>query len=83
MRPQWKSRLDQLLGELKKSPSILRLSYLADVEDPVLAQRRLNSVKREVAGLWKQANCCYALTIETETYWRRGAPASRSGLAND
>ena len=83
MRPQWKSRFDLLLGELKKSPSILRLSYLADVEDPVLAQRRLNSVKREVAGLWKQANCCYALTIETETYWRRGAPPSRSRLAHD
>ena len=83
MRPQWKPRLDLLLGELKKSPSILRLSYLADVENPVLAQRRLDSVKREVTGLWKQANCCYALTIETETYWRRGAPPARRGLAND
>lgn len=83
MRPQWKPRLDLLLGELKKSPSILRLSYLADVEDPAVVQRRLNSVKREVAGLWKRANCCYALTIETEIYWRRGAPPSRSGLAND
>lgn len=83
MRPQWIPRIELLLGELKKSPSILRLSYLADVEDPAVAQRRLESVKREVAGLWKRANCCYALTIETETYWRRGAPPSRAGLAND
>jgi hypothetical protein len=83
MRLQWIPRIELLLGELKKSPSILRLSYLADVEDPALAQRRLASVKREVAGLWKRANCCYALTIETETYWRTGAPPSRSRLAND
>jgi len=83
MRPQWKPRLELLLAELKKSPSILRLSYLADVEDPAVARRRLDSVKQELAGTWKRANCCYALTIETEIYWRRGAPAARRGLAND
>ena len=74
MRPQWEDRIGLLLGELKKSPSILRLSYLADVEDPAAAQQRLESIKRQVAELWKQANCCYALTIETELYWRRGSP---------
>ena len=83
MRPQWTSRMDILLEELKKSPSVLRLSYLADVEEVELAKRRLDSIKREVAARWKKGSPGYVLSIETEIYWRRGAPPDRSGLSND
>ena len=34
MRPQWRPRVNLLLEELQKGPAVLRLSYLADVEDP-------------------------------------------------
>jgi large repetitive protein len=83
MRPQWTPRIAILLAELKKSPSILRLSYLADVEDPALAQRRLDRVKREITAQWKEASGDFVLAIEIEIYWRRGAPPDRRRLSND
>jgi hypothetical protein len=83
MRPQWVPRIAVLLAELKKSPSVLRLSYLADVEEVALAKQRLDSVKREVAAGWKKGSPGYVLSIETEIYWRRGAPPDRRGLSNE
>ena len=78
MRPQWKHRVGLLLGELKKSPSTLRLSYVADIEDPELVDRRLAAVKKEIADAWEALDCCYQLTIEPEVFWRTGEPPPRS-----
>ena len=39
MRPQWKPRINLLLSELTKAPAVLRLSYVADVEDEALVLR--------------------------------------------
>ncbi len=77
VRPQWRTRFDILLDELRKSPSILRISYLADVEDEGIVKARLDAVKQEVAKRWVELNCCYRLTIETEIFWRRGGPPVR------
>jgi hypothetical protein len=33
-----------------------------------------------VSREWEALECCYKLTIETEVYWRRGAPPKRSGV---
>jgi uncharacterized repeat protein (TIGR01451 family) len=74
MRPQWRPRLDLLLAELRKSRSILRLSYLADVEEKPLADRRLESVDHTISDAWHAMNCCYELTIEREVFWLRGSP---------
>ncbi len=74
MRLQWRARLDLLLAELRKSRSILRLSYLADVEDKPLADRRLESVDHTISDAWRAMNCCYELTIEREVFWLRGSP---------
>jgi uncharacterized repeat protein (TIGR01451 family) len=74
MRPQWRPRLDLLLAELRKSRSVLRLSYLADVEDKALADRRLEGVTQTIRDAWRQMNCCYELTIEREVFWLRGSP---------
>ncbi len=74
MRPQWVSRIGLLLDELRKAPAVLRLSYLADVEDEALATARVNALKRDIADRWAQLNCCYVLTTETEIFWRRGGP---------
>ena len=41
MRSQWKPRMTLLLTELQKSPAVLRLSYLADLEDEGLVEQRL------------------------------------------
>jgi len=74
MRAQWRPRLDLLLTELRKSRSVLHLSYLADVEDKQLVDRRLEAIDRGITDAWRAMNCCYELTIEREVYWLRGSP---------
>jgi large repetitive protein len=80
IREQWKPRLDVLLGELRKAPSLLRLSYVADTEDASLVDRRMQAVKRQLTEAWGVEKDRYALTIEPEVFWRRGAPPKRSDL---
>jgi uncharacterized repeat protein (TIGR01451 family)/fimbrial isopeptide formation D2 family protein len=79
MRAQWKPRLELLIRELRKAPATLRLSYVADVEEAGLVDRRLVAVERAIADAWRALDM-YALDIEREVYWRRGAPPDRSGL---
>jgi uncharacterized repeat protein (TIGR01451 family) len=74
MRPQWRPRVDLLLAELRKSRSVLRLSYLADVEDKPLVDRRLEAIAQAIRDAWLAMNCCYELTIEREVFWLRGSP---------
>jgi hypothetical protein len=66
-----------LLEELRKAPAVLRLSYVADIEDAALVGRRLESVKGQLTEAWDAANYSYVLTIEPEVFWRRGAPPKR------
>jgi len=80
MRIQWKPRVDLLMDELKKGPSILRISYLAEVEDEALVDARVKALKEEIARRWSQLNGSYKLEIETEIFWRTGAPPDRSSL---
>ncbi len=74
LRLQWRPRLDLLLAELRKSRSVLHLSYLADVEDKPLVDRRLEAVDHAITDAWRAMNCCYELTIEREVFWLRGSP---------
>jgi len=74
LRIQWTGRIAHLLEELKKGPSVLRLSYLGDVERNKLVQERLAALKKEITEQWKESNGSYRLDIETEIFWRRGAP---------
>jgi hypothetical protein len=74
MRPQWKPRIALLLEELQKAPGILRLSYVADVENEGLVDDRLAAVEKQIAEAWEVLGG-YELTIEPEIFWRRGAPA--------
>jgi len=71
LRLQWQPRIDLLLKELKKAPSVLRLSYLAEIESKRLVEQRLKALKKEIAGKWGDG---YPLTVETEIFWRRGGP---------
>lgn len=80
MRKHWQPRLDLLLEQLQKAPAVLRLSYLADIEDEALVQRRLAVIKQEVMQRWQGLNCCYALTVEPEVFWRLGAPPERTSM---
>lgn len=75
MREQWKPRIEMLLAEMRKAPSILRISYLGDAEDPAVAKARTEAVKREIAARWEQE--LYPLTVETEVYWRKGGPPEK------
>jgi uncharacterized repeat protein (TIGR01451 family) len=74
MRLQWRPRLDLLLAELRNGRSVLHLSYLADIEDKPLVDRRLEAVEQTIKDAWRAMNCCYELTIEREVYWLRGSP---------
>ena len=76
LRLQWKSKINQLLKELKKAPSVLRLSYLGDIEPKGLVNKRLKALKKTIASQWKKSIDGYPLNIETEIYWRRGSPVS-------
>jgi len=84
------------MEELQKGPAVLRLSYLADVEDARLVEQRMDGVKSEIMQSWKAlagqepecserrsagaANSCYQLTIEPEVFWRRGAPPKQAAV---
>jgi hypothetical protein len=74
LRLQWTSKITQLIEELTKAPSVLRLSYLGDVERKGLVQERLEALKKKITKQWKQSDGGYRLAIETEIFWRRGAP---------
>jgi uncharacterized repeat protein (TIGR01451 family) len=80
IREQWKPRVDVLLRELRKGRSVLRLSYVADTEDSALVERRMQALKRQLTEAWNSEKDSYALTIEPEVFWRRGAPPKRSDL---
>ena len=79
-RAQWRPRIDVLLGELRKAPSILRLSYIADTEDEALVEQRVQAVKQQLIQEWDAEKESYVLTIEREVFWRRGAPPKKSEL---
>jgi uncharacterized repeat protein (TIGR01451 family) len=74
LRPQWQPRLERLLAELRKARSVLRLTYLADVEDARLVEWRLQAIAESVQGAWKAGNCCDELVVEREVFWLRGGP---------
>jgi uncharacterized repeat protein (TIGR01451 family) len=74
LRLQWAGRIDQLMAELKKSASVLRLTYLGDLESKGLVNKRLKALKEMIARQWEESDGGYALTIETEIFWRRGKP---------
>ena len=77
LRLQWQAKIDELLRVLKESPSVLRLSYLADIESEKLVKKRLRTLKNEIGKLWARSGSGYQLTIETEVFWRRGSPPQR------
>jgi uncharacterized repeat protein (TIGR01451 family)/fimbrial isopeptide formation D2 family protein len=77
MRNQWKPRIGLLMDELQKGPAVLRLSYVADVENEHLVQQRLDTVQEQITTAWQELDCCYELVIEPEVYWRLGSPQDR------
>jgi hypothetical protein len=77
MRPQWKPRIEKLLEELKKAPSTLRLSYIADIEDEKLVDARLEAIKAQILEAWSALDGAYPLAVEPEVFWRRGGPPER------
>ena len=74
MREQWKPRVDRLIEELEAGPSILRLSYVADVEDAGLVDRRLAATREYFESRWQHE----PLRIESDVFWRLGQPATET-----
>ncbi|MDJ0907222.1 MAG: SdrD B-like domain-containing protein [Woeseiaceae bacterium] len=77
MRDIWRPRIQLLLTELKKAPSVLRLSYVADTEDERLVDKRLELLKEEIIDAWLALDPGYELAVEPEVYWRLGGPPDR------
>jgi hypothetical protein len=77
IRPIWLPRLELLMTELRAAPAVLRLSYLADVEQPQLVDARLKALRRLIDQAWQatEGGPSYELAIEPEVFWRRGEPA--------
>jgi hypothetical protein len=80
IRPQWRPRLQLLLDELAKAPAVLRLSYLADVEDADLVERRVQALRRQITESWVAMQPSYQLAIEPEVFWRLGGPPEKSAV---
>ena len=81
MRPQWKPRLNLLMEELQKGPAVLRLTYLADVEEAHLVNQRMDAMKKRIMQSWQALageQSHYPLTIEPEVFWRRGSPVKQA-----
>jgi uncharacterized repeat protein (TIGR01451 family) len=83
MRRQWQGRIELLLDELRRAPAVLRLAYVADVEDESLVNERIDAIQRQIATAWDEQNCCYELVIEPEVFWRLGAPPKKLRGANE
>ena len=66
------------MEELTKGPAVLRLTYLADLEDPKLVNKRVKAMKREIADRWRALDCCYRLELEHDVFWRLGRPAQQA-----
>src|SRR6516165_7054436 len=77
IRVQWRPGLNMLIEELRKAPSVLRLSYVADTEDAALVEQRLQAVKRQLTEAWDAKKDGYVLAIEPEVFWRLGGPPKR------
>src|SRR6266404_3030917 len=80
IRVQWRPRVNLLLEELRKAPSVLRLSYVADTEDEALVEQRVQAVKQQLTEVWDAKKDGYVLGIEPEVFWRRGGPPKRSDV---
>jgi uncharacterized repeat protein (TIGR01451 family) len=76
VRPIWLPRLELLMTELRAAPAVLRLSYLADVEEPQLVEQRLDALRERIDAAWHATEdcCAYKLVVEPEVFWRRGEP---------
>jgi len=74
---QWRPRLDLLLAELRKAPSVLRLSTSATREDAGLVEQRMQAIKRQLTKAWDAKKDGYVLAIEPEVFWRRGGSPKR------
>ena len=77
MRDIWRPRVQLLLNELRKAPSVLRLSYVADTEDERLVDKRLELLKEDIIAAWLALDPGYELVVEPEVYWRLGGPPDR------
>src|SRR6266850_2348536 len=77
IRVQWRPRLDLLLTELRKAPSVLRLSYVANGENAALVEQRMQAIKRQLTEAGYAKKDGYMLAIEPEVFWRLGGPPKR------
>ena len=73
LRPQWTPRLGLLIEELRKQASVLRISYLADVESSGLVDNRIAALKDYIEAAWEKVSE-QELVIENEVFWRHGGP---------
>jgi len=77
LRPQWVVRLGLALEQLLKQDSVLRITYLADVEREGLVRVRVKSLIDKFESDWRQRSD-KELDIEHEIFWRHGGPVDQA-----
>ena len=40
----------------------------------------MKAVKSEITQSWRELDCCYRLTIESQVFWRLGGPPQQAEL---
>lgn len=63
LKPEWFSRVGQLIALLDEEPSVLRISYSG--ERSSLARKRLAAVRSLISSEWRNVGSRYRLEIET------------------
>ncbi len=73
IRPQWEHRIGMLIDELRNGAAVLRLAYVADVEEEALVNARMGAIQTRIRNEWRELDA-YKLVIEPEIFWRLGGP---------
>ncbi len=68
LRPEWQTRLAQMMHLLEQEPSILRLVYTEAGEGKKLALKRSKAMRKHIAREWREVGRRYRLEIESQLH---------------
>ena len=72
LSPKFTQHLEKLYNVLRKKPSVLRVSYLANGEGKKLIKKRLKTIRKMLKARWDDCDCHFELIIEEEIKHRKG-----------
>lgn len=67
LRPEFQTRLGEVIAALEAAPSVLRLAYGAQGESEPVINRRMDALRDHIEAAWRERRDRYRLVIELET----------------